>query len=74
MGCKLYRGGEMFYSGCLLEIPNEFRAGSNTYPADIYKLRTIISNGVIKLENADGAEIVTSATYLVKAGFKKHNK
>ena len=72
MGCKLYNKGEMFYSGCLLNIPNEFKAGSNTYPAGIYKSRTIISDGKIKIENNNGIEILTSASYLAEAKFSKY--
>lgn len=71
MGCKLYNKGEMFYSGCLLNIPNEFKAGSNTYPAGIYKSRTIIGNGQIKLENNNGQEIISNVSLLVEAKFSK---
>ena len=72
MGCKLYNKGEMFYSGCLLNIPKDFKAGSNTYPAGIYKLRTIKSDGKIKLENSEGKEINSSAVYLTEANFSKY--
>lgn len=72
MGCKLYRGGEMFYSGCLVEIPNEFKAGNDTHPFGIYKLRTIASLGDTKIESSSGKEIRTSANYLVQAKFKKY--
>ena len=44
---------------------------SKEYPAGRYKMRTIIISGQIKLENSCGIEIVTSATYLVQAEFKK---
>ncbi|MBR6162947.1 hypothetical protein IKQ26_03520 [bacterium] len=71
MGCKLYRGGEMFHSGCLVEIPNDFKAGANTYPKGTYKLRTIKSGGEVKLENNVGIEIVSSAKYLTNAEFYK---
>ncbi len=71
MNCKLYNKGQMFYSGCLVEVPVEFKAGANTYPAGIYKLRTIMFNGAIKLENNSGIEIVTSAVNLANANFKK---
>ena len=71
MGCKLYNKGQMFYSGCLLEIPEDFKAGSNTHPAGIYKLRTMKSDGQVKIENNSGVEISTSATHLVNAKFRK---
>ena len=73
MGCKLYNGGQMFYSGCLIDVPNEFKAGKETYPAGVYKLRTVMANtGAIKLENNNGIEILTSATYLAQAKFSKY--
>lgn len=75
MGCKLYKKGMMFYSGCLIEVPNDFKAGSNTCPAGIYKLRTIIADtGSTKVENQNGIEILTSANYLAQADFKKLNR
>lgn len=72
MGCKLYNKGEMFYSGCLVNIPNDFKAGVNTYPAGVYKLRTIIYKGDVKIENNVGIEILTSAKNLVMAKFLKY--
>ena len=74
MGCKLYRGGEMFNSGCQIEIPNDFKAGSNMYPKGLYKLSTITTAGQIKIENNSGNQLLTSATYLVQAEFKKSKK
>ena len=72
MGCKLYNGGEVFYSGCLVEIPNDFMAASVSYPKGIYKLRTIVTKaGVIHLESNIGKEILTSAKNLAMAEFKK---
>ena len=71
MGCKLYKGGMMFYSGCLINVPNEFKAGSNTYPTGIYKLRTIKSKGETKIENQNGVEINTSVVNLTNAQFEK---
>lgn len=71
MGCKLYRGGEVFYSGCLVEIPNDFKASALTYPKGIYKARTIMSDGKIKLETNTGQEILTSAKNLSTAEFFK---
>ena len=72
MGCKLYNGGEIFYSGCLVDVPQEFNAGKTTFPAGIYKLRTIIGNGQVKLENSCGIEISTSVTNLSSINFKKY--
>ncbi len=69
--CKLYNGGEVFYSGCLVEIPNDFKAGKSTYPKGIYKLRSIKADGVIQIENDIGQEILTSAKNLVEAEFYK---
>ncbi len=71
MGCKLYNGGEVFYSGCLIEIPKDFKAGAVTYPKAVYKLRTIIKNGQAKLENNVGQEIVTSIKDLSLSEFRK---
>ena len=74
MGCKLYAGGQMFYSGCLVNIPNDFKAGAVTHPAGVYKLRTIISSsGQTKLENNNGEEIVSSVKNLTDVNFKKYN-
>ena len=71
MGCKLYNKGELFYSGCLINIPKEFSAGKNIYPAGVYKVRSIRSDCVAKLENKCGVEITTSAKYLSDVGFFK---
>ncbi len=71
MGCKLYNGGEVFYSGCLINVPNEFNAGTNKHPKGIYKLRTLTEAGQSKLENNTGMEILTSAKNLAAASFIK---
>ncbi len=71
MGCKLYNGGEIFYSGCLIEIPNDFKAGALTYPKGVYKLRTIKSKGETLIENNIGQEIPPSVKNLSIAGFYK---
>ena len=42
-----------------------------TLPAGIYKLRTLKSNGAIKIENNSGIEILTSAKNLTDANFSK---
>ena len=73
MGCKLYAGGQMFYSGCLVNIPNDFKAGAATHPAGVYKLRTIKSNGVLKIESNNGLEIVSSVKNLTDANFNKYS-
>ena len=73
MGCKLYAKGLMFYSGCLVNIPKDFKAGSVTHPAGVYKLRTIISKGDVKLENNNGTEILTSVKNLTNAEFTKYS-
>lgn len=73
MNCKLYKSGMMFYSGCLINIPSDFKAGSNIFPKGIYKLRTIKSKGDVKLENSSGTEINTNANNLVAADFSKLN-
>jgi len=74
MGCKLYNKGEIYTSGCLVYIPEDFKGGSNTYPAGIYKSRTIKSNKSVLLENSSGIEIATNVNYLVAANFKKYKK
>ncbi len=71
MGCKLYNGGEVFYSGCLVEIPNDFKAAEITFNKGIYKLKTIIKTGVVKLENNIGEEITSSIKNLSIAEFHK---
>lgn len=72
MGCKLYNKGEVFYSNCLINVPQEFNAGKETYPTGIYKVRTITTQGQAKLENNSGIEILTSAKNLVNANFSKY--
>lgn len=88
-GCRLYNGGQMFYSGCLVEISKDFEAAvyykekdengkdkiiskKETVSAGLFKVRTIMSNGGIKLENNCGQEILAMVNVLVKAGFKKY--
>ncbi|MDD3593816.1 MAG: HNH endonuclease domain-containing protein [Candidatus Gastranaerophilales bacterium] len=73
-GYKLYNKGELFYSGCLVEIPKEFKAGAKNYPAGIYKLRTMMSDGQVKLESSTGLEILSSAKNLADVKFKKLKK
>lgn len=70
-GCRLYADGTVFYAGCLIQIPKDFKAGANTHSAGVYKVRTIQSNGQIKLESSNGIELSTSANNLVQAEFVK---
>jgi len=74
MGCKLYNKGQMFSSGCLIEIPKEFKAGKETYTAGIYKLTSMWTSGVTEIKNGNGIKILTSAKNLVEAGFRKYNQ
>lgn len=71
LNCKLYSKGQIFYSGMLVEIPNDFKGGKNIYSGGIYKLKSIWSDGPIVIENSNGIKILTSAKYLTEAGFKK---
>ena len=88
MNCKLYNKGEIFYSGCLVEIEKPFEATVYNKIVDengkekvvssreivqegLFKLRTIMGNGAIKLENNRGVEILTSATTLAGLNFHK---
>lgn len=90
-GCRLYKKGMMFYSGCLVKIPKEFEGTAYYIETDengkekqigkkeilsngIYKIRTIMGNGAIRLENPVGIEILTSAKNLVQADFSKYLK
>ncbi|MBQ7450727.1 hypothetical protein IJS77_04855 [bacterium] len=89
IGCKLYKKGMMFTSGCLVEIPKDFDANVYYHKIDengkdklipnkelvkngIFKVRTIMSNGAIKLENNCGQEILTSVSVLTNIEFKKY--
>ncbi len=71
MGCKLYNGGEMFSSGCLIYIPNNFKAGSLFYEKGKYKLNSIWSNGPVEIEDNNGKKILSSTKYLTEAQFRK---
>lgn len=72
MGCKLYNKGEVYTSNCLVYIPENFKGGSKIYLAGIYKSKTISEAGQIQLESSTGQEILTSASYLAIANFKKY--
>ncbi len=70
--CKLYKNGMMFYSGCLINIPNNFKAGKEDKPKGIYKLRSILANGQVYVKNSQGDEALTHITHLIAADFEKH--
>lgn len=89
LGCKLYNKGEMFYSGCLVEVEKPFEATvyyketddngkdkiisvKQEVPAGIFKIRTIMSDGTVKLENNCGLEILSSAKVLTTLNFKRY--
>jgi CRISPR-associated endonuclease Csn1 len=67
-GYKLYENGIMFYPSCLIQTSTKFLCGNKMSPAGIYLIRTIKSAGPIMLESLEGCELLTSATYLAKAG------
>lgn len=74
MNYKLYNGGEIYNSGCLIEIPLDFKNATITYSKGIYKLKTMKSKGDVELENNTGDKISTSAKNLVLAKFKRYKK
>ncbi len=73
-GFELYRKGEMFYSGCLVNIPKEFICGKSNFPSGIYLLKSLWTDGPAKLELNNGVEIISSAKNLAEAKFRKLNK
>lgn len=66
-GVRLYQDGTLFYSGCLLYIPQEFKAGAHTLPAGLYKLNTMKSSGSVKIETENGSNYLSSIQYLTDA-------
>ena len=54
MGCKLYNGGEVFYSGCLLDIKNDFEGSGKLNPKGIYYLCSMRSDGYVQLKTSTG--------------------
>lgn len=72
IGCKLYNRGEMYYSGCLINIQNEFLTRNGKQPSGKYKLRTIKEKGEILLEDNCGNEIWSTPKNLVQAKFTKY--
>ena len=51
MGCKLYNGGEMFYSGCLVDIKDDFTSSDKINSKGIYVICSLRSDGYIQLKN-----------------------
>ncbi len=72
MGCKLYNGGEVFYSGCLIDIPNDFDVITNKYKSGVYLICSLRSDGYIQLKNNVG-EILKPfhVKYIETYNFKK---
>ncbi len=73
MGCKLYRKGEIYYSGCLINVCDDFIGGKNTFKKGLYKIRSINGAGVAWLIDNSGVEVLTNVKYLVQAKFSKYN-
>ncbi len=72
MGCKLYNGGEMFYSGCLVDIKDEFEGSGKTNSKGIYVLCSLRSDGYIQLKNNIGEVLKPiHVKYLVKSCIEK---
>ena len=63
----------MFYSGCLINIPNDFKAGKNVCCKGVYKLGSIWEKGPAEIISNCGIKILTSAANLVAADFSKLN-
>ena len=66
---KLYKNGMLFYSGCLIEVPENFLAGKEELNKGIYKLTTIRSDGVVKIETLNGKDFLTSIKNLIGSNF-----
>ncbi|MEI8390782.1 MAG: type II CRISPR RNA-guided endonuclease Cas9, partial [bacterium] len=67
---ELYKKGKMFYSGCLINIPEDFKdSKGNIKKAWKYELKTIKSNGQVELKSLDGEPISTSVINLIVANF-----
>lgn len=69
-GYKLYRGGEVYRSGILIQTIKEFCLKGEILPANIYKLRTIKSDGRAKIENSIGNEYLVNLSLLIDSGMK----
>lgn len=69
-GYKVYTK-DIFQTGCYIFIPEPFMGGANEYSNGVYKLRTIISDGKVKLESGEGQKIASSVKNLINAKFQK---
>lgn len=74
MGCKLYRGGEIFRSGILVHFDKDFSVKDNVLPAGIYRLRTIREDRYAEIENNIGQKKLIHLKILTDAGFKKYKE
>lgn len=74
MGCKLYRGGEVFRSGILVSFDKDFYVKEERFNAGIYRLRTIQTDCRAKIETSTGKEYLINLSILVNAGFKKYKE
>lgn len=72
MGCKLYRGGEMFYSGCLVELSKDFIGSGKTYTKGTYILCSIRADGYVQIKSNVGEVLKPiHARILVDSDFHK---
>lgn len=74
MGCKLYHGGEVFRSGILVHFDKDFSVKDEIFNAGIYRLRTIRTDCIAKIETSTGKEYLINLSILVNAGFKKYKE
>ena len=69
-GFELY-SETIFNTGCYLQIENDFEASGKKYKANTYKLRSMYTEGRVKMEDLNGLELVVSINTLKEAGFKR---
>ena len=69
-GFELY-SETIFNTGCYLQIKNDFAVGVKTHKANTYKLRSMYTEGRVKMEDLNGLELVVSINTLKEAGFKR---
>ena len=74
MGCKLYRGGEIFRSGILVHFDKDFSVKDEIFKAGIYRLRTIREDRYAEIENNIGQKKLIHLKFLTDAGFKKYKE
>lgn len=74
MGCKLYRGGEVFRSGILVHFDNDFSVKDEIFKAGIYRLRSIKEDRRAEIENNVGKKYLINLKVLTDAGFKKYKE